>query len=74
MSIAADKLMPDLAIRYGVSRNMAATDKAGYPVSIALVVVEFPNGERRQLAVREDEIRFKGEALIEQRVREAAVA
>ena len=40
-------------ISYGVSRNMAASDKDGRPCSIALVLVQFPDGTTHKLAIPE---------------------
>jgi len=40
-------------ITYGVQRNVAATDKGGRPVKIALCVVRMPDGSGTTLAIPE---------------------
>ena len=58
-------------IRYGLSRNVSAM-KNGQPVLICLAYITFPNGEETTLAIPEEEIRFKGAGIIEQRIKQAA--
>jgi hypothetical protein len=58
------------SVRYGVSRHVAATDAAGNPCQIAVVVIERENGSFETLAVSEDKIKFAGEGVIEAEVRE----
>lgn len=59
------------SVRYGVSRNVAATDAKGMPATIAVVVIERENGEFQTLAVPETLIKFAGESVIEAEVRKA---
>ena len=40
-------------ITYGVQRNVAATDKSGRPVKIALCVIRMPDGKATTLAIPE---------------------
>jgi hypothetical protein len=55
-------------IRYGVSRNVDARDKAHRPVKLAMVVMERDNGSFEVFGIREDRIRFYGEGVIQAEV------
>lgn len=51
-------------VRYGVSRNVPATDASGRDCRIALVVAERDNGSFEVIGISEDRIRFQGENVI----------
>ena len=55
-------------VRYGVSRNVPATDSRGRRVLLAMAVIERDNGAFDVLGINEEKIRFHGEGIIEQEV------
>lgn len=60
-------------VRYGVSRNVAAIDEAGKDVRLAIVVIEYENGYKQTRCINEELIRFAGEGIIENEVKQMAV-
>lgn len=50
--------------RYGLARNVPATDEQGRDVQICLAVVERENGAFEVIGISEDRIRFQGEGII----------
>jgi hypothetical protein len=61
------------SVRYGVTRNVPATDAQGRAVLIAMAVVERENGAFQTLAIPEAQITFAGEGIIEDAVRRTFV-
>jgi hypothetical protein len=66
-------LAPSCNYRYAVARQVKAQDSHGNDVRLAIVFIEFENGFRKKVAIREDFIAWNGEQTIEQEVA-AAVA
>lgn len=66
-----DVRIADRLIRYGLARNVPATDATGQPVSLALAYVEHENGREQIIPINEDYIRFMGESCIEQEIARA---
>lgn len=65
-------------IQYHVTRNVPATNEAGDDHLIALVLIKYPSGASRSLAINEALIQFQkewddptGDRLIEREVRAA---
>lgn len=62
----------DGSARYGVSRNVPATDEQGRDCLIALVVIERDNGQAgcsfEVVGINEARIRFQGEQVIQEEV------
>lgn len=58
----------DTHFRYGLARNVPATDEKGRDVSLCLAVVERDNGSFEVVAINEEKIRFHGPQIIEDEI------
>jgi hypothetical protein len=58
----------DASARYGLSRNIPATDEQGRDVRLCLVVIERDNGAFELIGINEDRIRFQGESTITEEI------
>jgi hypothetical protein len=58
-------------VRYGLARNVPATDAKGKDCLIALVVIERDNGAFQTVGISEERIRFHGEGVIRQEIERA---
>jgi hypothetical protein len=54
--------------RYGLARNVPASDEQGRDVRICLAVVERDNGSFEVIGINEERIRFHGPAIIEEEI------
>jgi hypothetical protein len=61
-------LILNSSVRYGLARNVPATDEHGKPVLLCLAILERDNGEFEVHAIREDLIRFAGEGIIKDEI------
>jgi hypothetical protein len=66
-----DVRIADRLVRYGLSRNVEATDANGNAVKICMAVVHHENGYMQTIAINEELIRFMGEGAIEQEIARA---
>lgn len=55
-------------VRYGLARNVPATDEHGNDVRICLAVIERDNGMFDTVGISEDRIRFQGESIIQDEI------
>lgn len=55
-------------VRYGLARNVPATDEQGRDVRICLAVIERDNGAFDTVGISEERIRFKGEGIIQEEI------
>lgn len=56
------------AVRYGLARNMPATDEQGRDVLLCMAVIERDNGSFELHAIPEEKIRFHGPQIIEEEI------
>ena len=56
------------AVRYGLARNVPATDERGRDCLICLAVAERDNGSFEVIGISEERIRFHGEGIIQDEI------
>jgi hypothetical protein len=56
------------SVRYGLARNVSASDEQGRDVRICLVVCERDNGAFEVIGISEERIRFHGEGVITEEI------
>lgn len=56
------------SVRYGLARNVPATDEHGRDVRICLAVAERENGSVEVIGINEERIRFHGEGIIPEEI------
>lgn len=54
--------------RYGLARNVPATDEHGRDVFLCLAVIERDNGSFEVVGINEERIRFQGVGIIEEEI------
>jgi hypothetical protein len=54
----------DSSVRYGLARNVPATNEHGKDVRVCLAVAERDNGSFEVIGIDEERIRFYGEGII----------
>lgn len=61
-------LILDTHVRYGLARNVPATDEQGRDCLICLAIIERDNGMFETVGINEERIRFQGEGVIKEEV------